>query len=159
MKNPFRSFVPPLDEVIQQQATAPLMGSDDGRRESLSRERMEARQVALKRPGDQPLRGYVGNTLNILNSTYDAYSAELAMLEKDIAKLNEDRRQLVIAMAGVVAALNDIKKENERSPAKIVEVNVDEAQLSADIARALDADEANAPVPYRMNAGQPTNGD
>jgi len=65
-----------------------------------------------QRPHEIPPRAFVGNTLKQLNTVSDNYHLELAMLDKDIAKLQEERRQLIIVLDGVKLALDSINKSD-----------------------------------------------
>jgi len=60
------------------------------------------------RPGEEPPKDYIGTSRGVLNKTLDTYHHELALLDKDIAKLTEERRQLKVAIAGLDAALMTI---------------------------------------------------
>ncbi len=60
---------------------------------------------APKRPGSTPPKAYIDSATATINKTLDNYYAELALLDKDIDKLTEERRQLKVAIAGLDAAL------------------------------------------------------
>lgn len=81
--------------------------------------RREEKEEAAKpapapaRPADTPPRAFIETTRKSLSGIHEKYSAELEALDKDIAKLREERRQIVVALHGVTAALSEIKKADE----------------------------------------------
>ena len=79
-------------------------------REALARDYEKAAKP--QRPHEIPPRAFVGTTLKQLNTVSDNYHLELAMIDKDIAKLQEERRQLVIVLDGVKLALDSINKSD-----------------------------------------------
>lgn len=78
-----------------------------------------------QRPGSLPPKDYIGSTRIALNKTRDTYQAELALLDSDIAKLTEDRRQLKIAVAGIDAALAAITEGDIVPPGRVVRSHED----------------------------------
>lgn len=60
------------------------------------------------RVGEMAQVPYIDNTLSRLNTVAEAYRAELSALITDIAKLTEDKRQLVAALNAVEIAIENL---------------------------------------------------
>lgn len=96
---------PTIGQIVEQQKQAATMGEGPG---SASRP---------TRPGDTPARQFVGSTLESLNKILANYSTERDLLRKDIAKLQEEERQVVQTLEAVSAAISMLEKPARQSPA------------------------------------------
>lgn len=60
------------------------------------------------RPGDTPPRQFVGKTHDQIEATLNTYEDELASLNRDITKLEEERMQITRSINALRAAMNHL---------------------------------------------------
>jgi hypothetical protein len=101
---------PTMAEIIEQQknAEATIARHKYAEMADALKPRNAEAVPQARRPGDDPPRPFVAGTLEQLHKVNEHYKAEAKMLDRDIAKLQEERRQAQLVIDATTLAIKHL---------------------------------------------------